>query len=369
MSNVPEHIMSKTSLKLHNKNGNPICLIKQRIYNYFTKTYPLFKMFDELNEVVNVENNFDLLLIPKDHPSRSKSDTYYLDDMNVLRTHTSAHQNELLKAGEKHFLVTGDVYRKDEIDKYHYPIFHQMEGVCIVENDKDPEVDLIETLSGLIEYLFPEKKYRFNKDYFPFTNPSFEIEVLFGEKWVEVLGCGVIHTDILKYNNVCDEHGSLQKGWAFGLGLERLAMILYSIPDIRLFWTTDTRFIEQFNKHSCNDDITFVQYPKLTHIFKDVSFWLNPTRDCDISSADTLEWQHQNEFFDIARECFGENVEEIIKFDEFYNSKTDKLSHAWRIWLSPNNEITNPAEFNKLCNDMLEKFRITLIEKMNLDLR
>lgn len=369
MSNVPEHIMLKTSLKLHNKDGHPICLIKERIYKYFNTMYPLFKMFDELSEVVNVENNFDLLLIPEGHPSRSKSDTYYLDETYVLRTHTSAHQNELLKAGEKHFLVTGDVYRKDEIDKYHYPIFHQMEGVCIIDNDTDPEADLIKTLSGLIEYLFPEKTYRFNKDFFPFTDPSFEIEVLFGEKWVEVLGCGVIHSKILKHNNLCDEHGSLQKGWAFGLGLERLAMILYSVPDIRLFWTTDTRFIEQFNKHGCTDDITFVQYPKLTHIFKDVSFWINPDSDCNRSLTGALEWKNQNEFFDIARECFGENVEEIVKFDEFFNSKTNKLSYAWRIWLSPNNEMTSPAEFNKLSNDMLYNFRKILVDKMNLDLR
>jgi len=363
MSNIPEHIKLKTGLKLHNKAGHPICFIKERIYDHFRKTNSLFKMFDELNEVVNVVDNFDLLLIPKHHPSRTKSDTYYIDDDHVLRTHTSAHQNELLSKGETQFLVTGDVYRKDEVDKFHYPVFHQMEGVCIVDDDVDPEEDLKNTLSKLVEFLFPEKKYRFNKDYFPFTNPSFEIEVLFGEKWVEILGCGVIHPDILKHNEIS------KKGWAFGLGLERLAMILYSIPDIRLFWTTDIRFLEQFEKHSCFDNITFVQYPTLTNIYKDISFWLNITTDCDVTVSATLEWRHQNEFFDIARECFGSNVQEISKFDEFFNSKTNKLSHAWRIWLSPNDGMTNPSEFNKLCNELLEKFRQMLTEKMKLELR
>lgn len=143
MSNIPASVERKRSAKLHLKEGSPIRLIKERIYRYFQG----FKTFDELSEVVSVEDNFDLLLIPKDHPSRSRSDTYYLTPDTVLRTHTSAHQNELLARGETQFLVTGDVYRRDEIDRFHYPVFHQMEGVKLV--DGDAEQDLKTTLTGL----------------------------------------------------------------------------------------------------------------------------------------------------------------------------------------------------------------------------
>lgn len=362
MSNIPSNIESKRKLKYHNKLGHPICLIKQKIYNHFKSLKIPFKMFDDLDEVVDTINNFDLLLISNSHPSRSKSDTYYIDDTHVLRTHTSAHQNFLLSEGEYHFLVTGDVYRKDEVDKFHYPVFHQMEGVHIVDDDIDPEEDLKLTLSGLVEYLFPGKLYRFNNDYFPFTVPSFEIEVLLGTKWVEILGCGVIHNDILKHNNIT------KKGWAFGLGLERLAMIFYSIPDIRLFWTTDERFINQFNSHTCDDEITFLQYPKLEKRYKDISFWLDPS-DCEITDGKLVKWTRQNDFFDVIRSCFDGNVEEVEKFDEFFHPKIKKYSNAWRIWLSPDNELSDPAIFNSECNEQMEKLRLMLIEELKLELR
>jgi len=139
-------------------------------------------MFDNLSPIVDVSDNFDKLLIPKNHPARSKSDTYYITDEKVLRTQISAHQNELLEKGYKSFLVTGDVYRKDEINTTHYPIFHQMELLTLIEDDIDPEKELKNLLSGLVEYLFPNCKYKYNDDYFPFTNPSYEIEVEYNGK-------------------------------------------------------------------------------------------------------------------------------------------------------------------------------------------
>lgn len=366
-SNIPQSITNKRALKLHNKSGSSICLIKERIYQFFLTSG--FKTFDNLSEVVTTENNFDLLLIPKDHPSRSLSDTYYLTHDTVLRTHTSAHQNELLAKGETQFLVTGDVYRKDEIDRFHYPVFHQMEGVKIVENGIDPEQDLKDTLVGLVNFLFPEKEYRLKPDYFPFTDPSYEIEVLLEEKWVEILGCGVIQQKILDNNSV------IKKGWAFGLGLERLAILFYSIPDIRLFWTDDEKFTSQFAGKKCTEQITFVQYPKLPPITKDISFWLPASKvesakeEGGEISSDKIKWTGENEFFDVVRSCLDTNVEKVDLIDEFYNKKRSQYSRCWRITLSPSTDMTDPGEFNKICNEQMENLKNELISVMKLEVR
>ncbi len=350
MSNVPTSVQLKRTAKLHLAES-PIRLIKERIYGYFRG----FKTFDELSEVVSVKDNFDLLLIPVDHPSRSRSDTYYLTSDTVLRTHTSAHQNELLARGETSFLVTGDVYRRDEIDRFHYPVFHQMEGVKIV--DGDAEQDLKDTLTGLVEYLFPGKEYRLKPDYFPFTEPSYEIEVLLGDRWVEILGCGVIHRKIL------DRHSIQKSGWAFGLGLERLAIIFYSIPDIRLFWTDDVRFTSQFTGKDCNDAVTFVQYPKLASNTKDISFWLPPEQVVD------SKWLNENEFYDTVRSCLDTNVEKVELIDEFYSSQRQQHSRCWRLTLSPSSDMLDPGEFNRVCNEQMERLRSELVSVMRLKVR
>src|SRR5579883_3181501 len=196
--NIPSSVLNKVGLNLHNRPSHPIQIVKQLVFDYFkTNVSTDYKTFDDLPPKVSVIDNFDSLLIPVTHPARSKSDTYYFDDATVLRTHTSAHQVELLKSGHRKFLVAGDVYRKDEIDRTHYPVFHQMEGVCLLEEYDNPKERLIGTLSKLVEYLFPNCEYRFNEDYFPFTDPSFEVEVKYESKWLEILGCGVIRTEIL----------------------------------------------------------------------------------------------------------------------------------------------------------------------------
>jgi phenylalanyl-tRNA synthetase alpha chain len=191
-----------------------------------------------------LESCFDDLRVGKDHVSRKPSDTYYLNENTVLRTHTSAHQTHFISSGIKAFLCTGDVYRRDEIDSSHYPIFHQMEGVRIFDDNDFPkgisiidskkiiEDDLKNILTGLAKHLFGNVEMRWRNDYFPFTEPSFELEILFNGDWLEVLGCGVIHDEVMNNSGKPNKYG-----WAFGLGLERLAMILFDIPDIRLFWS------------------------------------------------------------------------------------------------------------------------------------
>jgi len=160
VDSLPLRVKECIGRNLYVQKWHPLCLIKEYIYKY-----PLFNdftKFDDLEPIVDIYNNFDALLIPADHVSRSKSDTYYISDNVVMRTQTSAHQNQLLKLGHKKFLVTGDVYRKDEVDRTHYPVFHQMECVNVVNDDVDAELDLKHTLSGLIEYLFPNCEYRFS---------------------------------------------------------------------------------------------------------------------------------------------------------------------------------------------------------------
>lgn len=132
MTNITPKIKSYVGKNLHTQKNHPLSLIRQRIVNYFYKSYlnsngnPLFSVYDNLLPIVSVEQNFDNLLIPKNHPSRSKSDCYYLNRKYLLRAHTTAHQAEFIKSGLDNFLIVGDVYRRDEIDSTHYPVFHQV---------------------------------------------------------------------------------------------------------------------------------------------------------------------------------------------------------------------------------------------------
>ncbi len=340
-SNITVGITNRMNKNLHNKSNHPLEIIKLKIQSFFGES---FYKFDTLNPVVTVMENFDKLLIPKDHPARATSDTYYVDKDSVLRTHTSAHQNELLSKGYTKFLVTGDVYRKDEIDSSHYPVFHQMEGVCVMDGGVDAKEELLKTLEGLVNHLFPGCEYRVNDDYFPFTNPSFEIEVKFRDKWLEILGGGVMQPEILAN---CGLEG--KSAWAFGLGLERLAMILFNIPDIRYFWTEDERFIKQFES---GDIVQFEEYSKYPPCFKDISFWLN-------------EDYNYNNFCEIVRECGGDIIEQIELIDDFTNSKTEKTSHCYRIsYRSNDRSLTNEE-----VDEIQEEIRSLVVSEMELDIR
>lgn len=135
LTNVTTNILSKVGRKLHLCKNHPLSILREKIQEHVYADYrtrwggPMFTMVDYLSPVVTVEQNFDSVLIPNDHVSRAKNDNYYINSEYLLRTHTSAHQRDLIKTGLDAFLVTGDVYRRDEIDVCHYPVFHQMEGV------------------------------------------------------------------------------------------------------------------------------------------------------------------------------------------------------------------------------------------------
>ncbi|XP_027005033.2 phenylalanine--tRNA ligase, mitochondrial [Tachysurus fulvidraco] len=355
MTNVTVKILSMVGRELHNQTHHPLWIIKERIKEHFYRSYtsrtgtPLFSVHDNLSPVVTVEQNFDSLLIPKDHPSRKKGDNYYLNQSHMLRAHTSAHQKELVRVGLDRFLLAGDVYRRDEIDASHYPVFHQMEGVRLFTNHelfaqvqngeelsifehrgrrtpqkqethsleavKLVEFNLKHTLTQLIRHLFGEElEIRWVECYFPFTHPSFEMEVRFQGDWLEVLGCGVMEQELLH------SAGAGNKiGWAFGLGLERLAMVLFGIPDIRLFWSRDERFLKQFHLANINDSVTFQALSKYPPLLNDISFWLPD------------EGYTENDFYDLVRSIGGDLVEKVTLQDQFTHPKTKKVSHCYRV--------------------------------------
>ena len=352
-TNISPSIQAKIGKNLHLQRYHPIEIIKHKIYEYFG---PDYKTYDDLSPYVSVVDNFDKLLIPQYHPARSRSDTYYLDDNTVLRTHTSAHQNMILSQGITKFLITGDVYRKDEIDSHHYPVFHQMEGVCILEEGQDASSELQKILTGLVEHLFPGCKYRFNPDYFPFTNPSYEVEVEFRGKWLEILGCGVVQPAILAN---CDMTG--KTAWAFGLGLERLAMVLFEIPDIRLFWTTDEAFLQQFTSY---DIVKFKPYPKLAPLTKDVSFWVSTDIDPE------HKWVRENDFYELCREIGLDMIEKVELFDKFYHSKKQAYSRSYHIiYSSPDLTLANPGEFTSMVNSLHLKIADAIGKQLNVVIR
>lgn len=370
--NVPKSIDAKLGSDLHLKQHHPLNIVKKRI-EYFCNSYALknnqskFEIFDNMSPVVSTKSCFDDLRIPEDHVSRRPSDTYYLSQDMVLRTHTSAHQTFFISQGHQSFLCSGDVYRRDEIDCSHYPVFHQMEGVRIFANDSFPsaftvedrkkviEDDLKKILTELAKHLFGDCEIRWKSDFFPFTHPSFELEVFFQEQWLEVLGCGVIHNDVMSNSGKPTD-----LGWAFGLGLERLAMVLFGIPDIRLFWSSDQRFTSQFE--SIGEDFLsnkskkfkFTPYSKFPLCYKDVSFWLPPPPGglCD------------NDVYEVIRNIAGDLVEKVELFDKFVHPKTGKESRAYRIIYrhmdrSLTNEEVDSIQLN-VRDELVEKLKVSL---------
>ena len=391
MTNVTPKILSHINRNLHRQPHHPLCLIKQKIVNYMYDKYkhhrgnqhrgmPLFSVHEDLSPVVTLEQNFDSLLVAKDHVSRKKSDSYYVDSGHMLRAHTSAHQSDLIKMGLDNFLVVGDVYRRDEIDATHYPVFHQMEGVRLISNtdngltlfeagDRDNvkqgvhsldaarlvEADLKECLLGLAKHLFGDNvQYRWVDCYFPFTHPSWELEVFYNNDWLEVLGCGVMEQEILFKAGVHDK-----VGWAFGLGLERLAMVLYSIPDIRLFWSNDSGFLSQFESATPDSNIVYKTLSKFPQCTNDVSFWL-PQHD-----DDSLEEFSENDFYDLVRDVGGDMVEQVKLVDNFKHPKTGKTSHCYRIVYRHMSKTLTQAE----ANEIHQEIERVAVEKLNVTIR
>lgn len=385
-TNVTPKIQSFLGRNLHVQKNHPLSILRQRIVDYFYTAYrtnrgnPVFSVYDTLSPVVTVEQNFDNLLIAPDHPSRARSDCYYINRSYLLRAHTTAHQADLIRSGLDNFLVCGEVYRRDEIDATHYPVFHQLDGVRTLHKDKlfskknnehleifetsfkerlhgTPEprcidqmkqpchtlesVKLMEhelktTLLELAKSLFgPEIEYRWVDTTFPFTQPSWELEIMYNGAWLECLGCGIMRDEILKKAGV-----SNSIGYAFGLGLERLAMILFDIPDIRLFWSKDSGFLNQFSEEAgkIQKYKPISMYPQCTN---DLSFWLpeNMSQPGQYS---------MNDFYDVIRDVGGDTIEQVTLKDEFKHPKTGKTSLCFRIVYRHMEKTLTQAEVNEM---------------------
>ena len=187
--------------------------------------------------------NFEALNVPEDHPAKDMHDTFYLSNSGLLRTHTSPVQIRTMEKSEPphRIICPGKVYRKDS-DLTHTPMFHQIEGL-VVEKDAS-FAQLKGLLNDFLEDFFGEKvELRFRPSYFPFTEPSAEADIRWKRNWLEVLGCGMVHPNVLEGVGVDTKEYS---GFAFGLGVERMAMLKYDIPDLRAFFENDLRFLKQF---------------------------------------------------------------------------------------------------------------------------
>ncbi len=199
---------------------------------------------------------FDALNTPPDHPARNEQDTFYLPDGRLLRTHTSTVQIRAMESAPPpiRVITSGAAYRRDELDATHSPQFHQIEGLYVDENVS--VADLKGELEFFLRELFgADSEVEFRPHFFPFTEPSLEVFVRSkalkgGEQWIEVAGCGIVHPAVFEAVNKKRGDNAYDpeewSGYAFGLGMDRLAMILFDIPDIRLFSQNDLRFLKQF---------------------------------------------------------------------------------------------------------------------------
>ncbi|KAK2758292.1 hypothetical protein FQN54_004138 [Arachnomyces sp. PD_36] len=420
-SNAPPHIVSHVGRCLYLDENHPLAITRKLIESVFPS--PTYGNYVEPKPVVTPSENFDVLGFPPDHPGRSRTDTYYVNKENVLRTHSSAHQqryfqrmneNEKTRPEEVGYTLMADVYRRDAIDRSHYPVFHQMElarlwkrsdstvseilkdletiprhdvkvedpnpavhpernplqeGQITLEETEAIAAHLKRSLERLVVKIFTEAakasastsaaaqeplKVRWIEAYFPFTSPSYELEVFYQGDWLEVLGCGVIKKDLLNSSDVPN-----RIGWAAGLGIERIAMLLFNIPDIRLFWSQDQRFLSQFR---AGEITRFVPFSKHPACYKDVSFWL---RSSSASGGGGLVPFHENDMMEVVRAVAGDLVEDVTPVDEFTHPKTGRKSVCYRInYRSLERTLTNEET-----NDLHEKVRERLVEKLGVELR
>lgn len=349
--------------------GSPLADLARRIIKV-----PRFAKFKNLNvpEIIPYNVSFDLFSFPKNHPARNPSDTYFVDKNHVLRTHTTVMWyyhltlpeviNKIKKGEAVGALSHGKVYRKDEIDREHMNVFHQMDGwyLCRRAYHIITINDLKAVLIEIAKAIFGKNvKYRFNADEFPYTDPSIEMAIKIRKRpdfskskkdlrkiedprfdnrasresnreWIEVLGAGVVRKVVLKNLGVDPEK---YNGWAFGFGLERLAMISMDLPDIRLLWSQDERVKRQLRLGN-----KFHEVSKFPPITRDISFIVDKKFI-------------PNNYFDLIRDLGGNLVEEVRLLDKYSNPKkfgTDKLSYTYRIVYRSNDRTLLSGEVDKI---------------------
>lgn len=229
----------------------------------------------------------------------------------------------------------------------------QVKQVChTVEAVKLVEFEMKNLLERLVVSLFGKQlKYRWVDAYFPFTQPSWELEIYYNDKWLEVLGCGIMKNEILNQAGVQNSIG-----FAFGLGLERLAMIIYDIPDIRLFWSRDSGFLSQFNEKELDKNFKYKAISQYPQCCNDLSFWL--------PSDLTFETFSLNDVYDAVRDVGGDVIEQVVVLDKFTHPKTKQNSLTVRITYRHMERTLTQEEVNNvhsaIANELVDKYNVKI---------
>ncbi len=289
---------------------------------------PDFKTFDIIHvpEIISTEIAFDFFDFEEDHPARQKSDTYFVDDTHILRPQTTsmwyyyfqqeAIKEKLARKEAMGVFSYGKVYRKDEVDREHMNVFHQIDALYIAPKDiKKIDLDTLKDVeSKIVKAIFGDVEFRFVKETFPYTHPSTEIEIKKDDDWLEILGSGVVKPSVLEKLGVDSD---VYNGWAWGSGLDRGAMASMNLPDIRLLWSEDERVKKQLVLGNHYEEVS--KYPA---VVRDISF---------IVKKDFIP----NDYFDTTREVIGDDVvEEVALIDKYENDERfgeDKISYAFRV--------------------------------------
>jgi len=247
----------------------------------------------------------------------------------------------LEKEGEVGELSTGIVFRKDEIDRKHLPAFHQIDGLYVCRRDKKVITidDLKEVETDIAKSIFGKDiEFRFLVDSFPFTDPSVQMEIKFNQGWLEVVGSGLVHKQVLKNLNLDPE---VYNGWAFGFGIERLAMVKMGIPDIRIFWSEDSRITSQFKD--------------INSKYKEVSKYPTTSRDISFIIDKNISL---NNYYEIIRDFADDLIEEVKLIDEYEDEKKfskNKKSYTFRIIYRSFERTLINEEINKIQEKIREK--------------
>ena len=245
---------SRTAFPIQTGNRHPLSIVKNRIIDIFTQ---IGFSISEGPEIEDDWHNFTALNLPEHHPARDMQDTFFIQTNPdiLLRTHTSSVQVRHMEKNQPPIrtISPGRVFRNEAISSRAHCIFHQIEGLYIAKDVSF--ADLKQTLKYFTEALFGNSKIRLRPSYFPFTEPSAEVDIYWGLEtetdhritkgtgWLEIMGCGMVDPNVLKN---CDINPEEYSGFAFGMGIERIAMLLYQVSDIRLFFENDIRFLKQF---------------------------------------------------------------------------------------------------------------------------
>ena len=252
--NLSSEDISKPGFPIKSGSLHPITIIKNKVIDIFSQVG--FDLSDG-PEIEDDWHNFTALNLPKDHPARDMQDTFFIQTNPdiLLRTHTSSVQVRYMENNSPpiNIISPGRVYRNEAISARSHCLFHQVEGIVVDENISF--ADLKQMVLYFTKAMFGKSKLRFRPSFFPFTEPSAEVDIYWGLEsesdyrltkgtgWLEIMGCGMVDPKVLENCNIDPEKYS---GYAFGLGIERIAMLIYEIPDIRLFFENDVRFLEQF---------------------------------------------------------------------------------------------------------------------------